>query len=89
MYDIPYAEKLKHLNVVVDRHLELGTEAAHTATRVEKLHNRPTYEVVYGIQPLLDWLKRLSPPADLTLDVLTRATIIALSITTPMRSGDL
>ena len=27
-YDIPYAEKLKYLNMAVDKHPELGAEAA-------------------------------------------------------------
>ena len=88
-YDIPYAEKLKCLNLAVDKHPELGAEAARTAASLEKFHDNPRYAVFCDIQPLLEWLKGLSHPADLTLDVLTRATIVALSITTPMRLKDM
>ena len=88
-YDVSYAVKLKYLNMAVNRHPELGAEAERTAARLKRFHDHPKYEVFYEVQPLLDWLKGLDSPATLTLEVLTRATIVALRITTLMRSGDL
>ena len=88
-YDVPFTVKLTYLNMAVDRHPELGAEAERTAARLKRFHDHPKYEVFYEVQPLLDWLKGLDYPATLTLEVLTRATIVALRITTLMRSGDL
>mmetsp|Transcript_10044 Transcript_10044/g.17756 ORF Transcript_10044/g.17756 Transcript_10044/m.17756 type:complete len:288 (+) Transcript_10044:295-1158(+) len=54
-----------------------------------RFYGHPRYEVFYEVQPLLNWLNQLGPPADLTIGVLTRAIIVALKVTTLMRSGGL
>ena len=73
---------MKYLKVAADTHPELTKEARRTAARLKRFHEHPKYEVFYEIKPLLDWLKGLGPLEDLSLDVLTRATIVALRITT-------
>ena len=88
-YDIRYADKLKYLKIATEEYPELTEEAARTAAHLKRFHEHPKYEVFYEIKPLLDWIKGLCPPAEFPLDVLTRATIVALRITTLMRSGDL
>ena len=89
LYDIPHADKLKMLRAAVDKCPAVADEGARTAARLKRFHSHPRYHVFYEIQPLLDWLKRLGSPSDLPIDVLTRATIVALRVTTLMGSGDL
>ena len=89
LYDIPHADKQRMLRAAVDKYPALADEAARTAARLNRFHSHPRYQVFYEIKPLLDWLKGLSEPSTLSLDVLTRATIVALRVTTLMRSGDL
>ena len=89
LYDIPHADKLRMLRAAVSGHPELSEEVAKTAKRLERFHSHPKYQVFYEIRPLLDWLKGLGKPDTLSIDVLTRATIVALRVTTLLRSGDL
>ena len=89
LYDIPHADKLRMLRAAVSRHPELSDEVAITARRLERFHSHPKYQVFYEIRPLLDWLKSLGKPDTLSIDVLTRATVVALRVTTLLRSGDL
>ena len=89
LYDIPHADKLRMLREAVSKHPELSDEAARTAARLKRFHSHPRYQVVYEIKPLLEWLKSLGKPDTLSLDLLTRATIVALRVTTLLRSGDL
>ena len=89
LYDIPHADKLRMLRAAVSKHPELSDEVARTAARLERYHSHPRYQVFYEIRPLLEWLKSLGKPDTLNLDVLTRATIVALRVTTLLRSGDL
>ena len=73
----------------VDKCPAFADEAERTAARLKRFHNHPKYQVCYEIVPLLDWLKGLGSPSDLPIDVLTRASIVALRVTTLMRSGDI
>ena len=47
----------------------------------------PRYEVFHEIEPLRQWMEGLGDPATLSLDDLTKAIIVALRLSTLMRSG--
>ena len=67
----------------------LCTEAEQPLARLKGHKEHPRYEVLCEIRPLRDWLVALADPVALDTNPLLKGTIVALRLTTLMRSGDL